>query len=141
MPSDPALVAETKSWLAKAASDLAAGAHDLRAEPPFLAEVVFHAQQAVEKTLKGFLTFHGRIFRKTHNLVELGGASSAIAPALDALLAKAAPLTEFAWKFRYPGETEQPSLNEARDALAVAEKVFGEVTALLPDEARPAKDR
>jgi HEPN domain len=51
MPHDPALVAETESWLAKAASDLAAGAHDLRAEPPFVAEVVFHAQQAVEKTL------------------------------------------------------------------------------------------
>jgi HEPN domain-containing protein len=93
MAFDPALVAETKSWLHKTAGDLAAARHDMLAEPPLLEDVVFHAQQAVEKTLKGFLTWHGRTFRKTHNLVELGGACSAIAPELENLLRKAAPLT------------------------------------------------
>lgn len=141
MPHDPALAAETKSWLAKAVGDLAAAAHDLRAEPPLLEDVVFHARQAVEKTLKGFLTWHGSIFRKTHNLVELGGACSAIEPALEATFREAAPLTEYAWKFRYPGEADQPNLDEARHALVVAEKVFQGVTAGLPAEARPARKK
>jgi HEPN domain-containing protein len=137
MPLDPAVVAEAKSWLAKAAGDLAAGAHDLRAEPPLVEDVVFHAQQAVEKALKGFLTWHGRVFRKTYNLVELGGAVSVIAPPLEGLLRQAAPLTEYAWKFRYPGHAESPSPDEARQALAVAEKVFQRVRAEIPTEVWP----
>ena len=72
MGHDPALVAETQAWLAKAAKDLAAAAHDLRASPPFVEDIVFHAQQAAEKALKAFLTWHDRPFRKTHNLTEIG---------------------------------------------------------------------
>ena len=34
MPHDPARVAETRSWPAKAANDLRAAAHDLIAVPP-----------------------------------------------------------------------------------------------------------
>jgi HEPN domain-containing protein len=124
MPLDSALVSETKSWLVKAGGDLAAAALDFRAEPPLLEDVVFHAQQAVEKTLKAWLTWHGRVFRKTHNLVELGGAASAIAPELEGLFRRAGPLTEYAWKFRYPGDPGAPSLDEAKDALAIAEEVF-----------------
>jgi HEPN domain-containing protein len=72
MPHDPELVAETREWIVRAERDLAAAAHDLKAEPPFLHEVAFHAQQAAEKTFKAFLTWHGKPFRKTHNLEELG---------------------------------------------------------------------
>ncbi len=73
MPRDDALQAETRGWIMKAARDLATADYELKANPPFAEDIVFHAQQAVEKTLKAFLTWHGRIFRKTHNLVELGG--------------------------------------------------------------------
>jgi HEPN domain-containing protein len=53
----------TREWLRKAAGDLkAADLHDLAA---------FHCQQAFEKALKGYLTWHDRPFRKTHDLVEL----------------------------------------------------------------------
>jgi HEPN domain-containing protein len=38
-----------------------------------LGDATFHCQQAVEKAMKAFLTWHDRIFRKTHDLVELGG--------------------------------------------------------------------
>lgn len=54
MPHDPELVAETRAWLSKAKSDLDAAAFELTAEPPFTADMVFHAQQAVEKAFKGF---------------------------------------------------------------------------------------
>jgi len=48
MPHDPELVAEARAWLLKASRDLAAAAHEFKAEPPFLEDIVFHAQQAAE---------------------------------------------------------------------------------------------
>jgi HEPN domain-containing protein len=41
-----------------------------------LGDATFHCQQAVEKTIKAFLTWHDRAFRKTHDLVELGAECS-----------------------------------------------------------------
>ena len=72
MPHDPARVAETRGWLARASSDVRAAEHELRATPPLLDDIVFHCQQAAEKSLKGFLTWHDRPFRKTHSIEELG---------------------------------------------------------------------
>ena len=71
MPHDPVLLAETRAWLAKAQSDLRAAEHGFQATPPLLDDVVFHCQQAAEKTMEGFLTWHGCPFRKTHSLEEI----------------------------------------------------------------------
>lgn len=124
MPPDPALVLETKAWLGKAKQDLVAAQHDTTAVPPLLEDISFHSQQAVEKTLKAFLTYHGQTFRKTHNLVELGEACVAIDSQLDHVLRMAAPLTEFAWRFRYPGDPESPPREEALAGLELARQIF-----------------
>jgi len=136
MPHDPALVEETRAWILKAAQDLRAAAHEFSAEPPLTADIVFHAQQAVEKTIKGFLTWHGRPFRKTHNLVELGESCVAIDAELEPLLRKAAPLTEYAWRFRYPGDPAEPDTEEAEAAHNSARKVHEALLARLPKEVR-----
>jgi HEPN domain-containing protein len=136
MPHDPSLVAETKAWLSKAARDLGAATYELQAEPPFVEDIVFHAQQAVEKALKAFLTWHGQAFRKTHNLVELGEACSELDPTLEALLRRAAPLTEYAWKFRYPGRPEEPTPEEVQEALSTGSQVYEAVLERLPEEVR-----
>ena len=99
-------------------------------------DIAFHAQQAVEKALKTFLTWHGPAFRKTHNLVELGEASSELDPSLEALLRCSAPLTEYAWKFRYPGLPEEPTAEEAEGALGTASQVYEAVLERLPEEVR-----
>jgi hypothetical protein len=49
-----------------------AAARELTADPPLLEDIVFHAQQAVEKCFKAFLAWNGVAFRKTHSLEELG---------------------------------------------------------------------
>lgn len=90
MPPDPR-VAETRSWLVKAASDLRAAAHEFGADPPLLDDIVFHAQQAAEKSLKGFLAWHDRPFRKTHDLVELGQACTELDGTLEDLLRRPRP--------------------------------------------------
>lgn len=54
MPYDPARVAETKSWFEKVANDLRAAYHEITAAPPLTDDIVFHAQQAAEKAMKGY---------------------------------------------------------------------------------------
>jgi len=137
MPHDPERIAETRPWLSKATEDLRAADFELTAKPPLVADIVFHAQQAAEKAMKGFLAWHDRPFRKTHNLIEVGEACVAIDPTLDELLRRAAPLTEYAWKFRYPGEPEAPPREEAEQALAIARAVYDAILARLPEEVRP----
>ena len=47
------------------------------------------------------------------------------------------PLTEYAWKYRYPGEPAEPDEAEARQALALAREVYDAILARLPAEVRP----
>jgi HEPN domain-containing protein len=137
MPHDPERIAETRSWLVKASEDLRAAEFELTAQPPLTADIVFHAQQAVEKAIKGFLSWHDRTFRKTHNLVEIGEAAASVDPALEPVLRRSAPLTEYAWRFRYPGDLAEPPVEEAREALAVARQVVESLLARLPAEVKP----
>ncbi len=87
--------------------------------------------------MKAFLAWHDHPFRKTHNLIELGEACAAIDSGLESVLRRAAGLTEYAWKFRYPGEPEQPSPEEVEEALALAREVFGVILDRLPANLRP----
>ncbi len=137
MPHDPALVAETRAWFSKAGNDLRAGTFELGAVPALTSDIVFHTQQAAEKAMKGFLTWHGRVYRKTHNLVEIGEACAAIDPTLEPLLRRAAELTEYAWRFRYPGNPEEPTEEEARGALGLAREVFDSFLHRLPPDVSP----
>ncbi len=83
------------------------------------------------------LTWHDRPFRKTHSIEELGEQCLQVDPTLKGLIDRAVPLTEYAWKFRYPGEPEEPSQQEAEEALATARQVYAAIVARLPVEARP----
>jgi HEPN domain-containing protein len=137
MPYDQELVAETRAWLAKAKMDLDAAAFELTAQPPFVADIVFHAQQAAEKALKGFLVWHSSPFRKTHNLEELGEQSLRFDPTLRSVVEKATPITRYAWKYRYPGDPDEPTRDEAETALGTAREVYSAILARLPADVRP----
>jgi HEPN domain-containing protein len=137
MSDDPTRVADTVAWLSKAKQDLRAAEFELTAKPPLTADIVFHSQQVAEKAMKGFLTWHDRPFRKTHNLVEIGQQVADLDPELEPLLRRASALTEYAWKFRYPGELEEPTQEETEAALGIAREVFDAILARLPNEIRP----
>jgi HEPN domain-containing protein len=141
MPDDSELVAEVRAWLAKAELDLRAGRHEFTAVPPLLHDIVFHAQQAAEKALKAFLAWHQTPFRKTHSLEELGEQCLALDSSLNDIVDRAAPLTEYAWKFRYPGEVETPTDAEATQALSDAQVVYDAIVSRLPAAAHPAAQR
>ena len=137
MPPDSELVAETREWLVKARTDLEVGAFLMTPARPYSADATFHAQPAAEKSLKAFLTWHGSPFRKTHNLEELGQQCVAVDTALGPVADQAAPLTEYAWKFRYPGEIDEPDRARAEEALTTARNTFEGVLARMPASVRP----
>jgi HEPN domain-containing protein len=137
MLHDPVRIEEARGWLTKAEVDLRAAEYERTADPPITPDIVFHAQQLVEKSLKGFLSWNDTPFRKTHNLIELGEQCSKLDNTLEALLRRAAVLTEYAWKFRYPGETEEPTSLEADEALALAKQVYEAIPERLPEILNP----
>ena len=98
---------------------------------------VFHCQQAAEKALKAFLVWHDVPFRKTHDLKEIGEACVELDTNLMGFVGRAVPLTEYAWKFRYPGEPEAPSLEEVEAAFALATEVYEAILKRLPKEVEP----
>lgn len=129
--------ADTRAWLARARDDLRGAEIDLAASPPLLGDAAFHCQQAVEKALKAFLTWHDQPFRKTHDLVELGAECVTLDATLELHLRVTAPLTEYAWRYRYPGEPSEPEELEVRQALDRARAVVALVLGRVPAEAHP----
>lgn len=138
MAPNEARAEDVRAWLRKASLDLRAADHEMSAaEASLWADVVFHAQQAAEKSLKAFLAWHDVPFRKTHNIEELGRECVNLDSALQEIIARAAPLTEYAWKFRYPGE---PSREEAVQALRIARELVATVANRLPENVRPSTE-
>jgi len=134
MAVDPELAAETRGWMVKAGHDLRAAETLAATLPPLNDEAVFHCQQAAEKSIKGFLAWHGQTFRKTHNLEETGEQCLAIDPSLRVTIDRAVPLSEYAWKFRYPGVPSDPDSAETAEALAAAREVVAAIASRLPAE-------
>lgn len=87
--------------------------------------------------MKGFLTWHNVVFRKTHSLEEIGEQRLQIDPTLKSLVDRAVPLTDYAWRFRYPGEPDEPPVPEAKEALALVREVYEAILNRLPDEVKP----
>lgn len=137
MPHDPARIADTRAWLQKANEDLQAAKRLLEPPKALLSAAVFNCQQAAEKALKALLVWHDVPFRKTHYLKEIGEACIELDETLTGLIGRAVPLTEYAWKFRYPGEPEGPSREEVEIALALATEVYQAIAARLPKEVEP----
>jgi HEPN domain-containing protein len=114
---------EAEEWLRYATEDL--GAAEVLAAPdaPRPKQALFHAQQAVEKALKALLVLQDRPYPLTHNLALLVDACSGTDQQLRSELAHAVWLTQYAVRFRYPGEPEEPDIPEATAGLADARRV------------------
>jgi HEPN domain-containing protein len=103
----------------------------LAASPPLSGEALYHAQQGAEKALKGFLVFSGAAYPVTHDLRKLLRQCEEIDAEFTATLRPAMRLTQFAVRFRYPGE-DQPTREEALPWLELARLVPDQVTMRLP---------
>jgi len=101
---------------------------------PLVGEALYHAQQAVEKALKGFLVWNGMEYPLTHDVRKLLDLCGPFDPTLDAEMRAVAGLTQFAVRFRYPGEEEQPTPEEAQRWLDLAHRTCEVVRLRLRSE-------
>lgn len=114
-----------KEWLDKSAEDIKA-AEILLSEDGPTTSVCFHAQQAAEKSLKGYLTFIRKNVAKIHDLVRLVNEISEIDKNFQALLDSAAKLNPYYIESRYPtGIPFAPSKKVAKEAVSDAEYIVG----------------
>lgn len=137
MSLDPVKLADTREWFSKARDDIRSAEALLGATPPLYDEVSFHCQQAIEKTLKGFLFWHNEPFQKTHDLNVIGGRCCAIDPSLQSHLRRAAPLTQYAVEYRYPGPLVHPSRADVEQMIGLAKEVLEEILSRMPEAVAP----
>ncbi len=112
MTPDQLRLDETYAWLDRTRRDLQAARLLIAGEA--YAEALFHCQQAVEKALKAFLTFHQKPFRKTHVLGELGTACLAIDGSLQPTLDRTDVLTQVRMAISLPGDTVRTGCGGSR---------------------------
>jgi len=111
-------------WVEKAEKDIESARHLLGLGSHLADVACFHAQQAVEKLLKAFLVSRGAEITKTHNIARLIERCREIDPEFERLYdMEADRLTEYAVEARYPEFEEEPSAEEAEEAVKIAEKV------------------
>ena len=115
---------EAAKWIQQSDKDLNAAKLLIEGEP---SRSVFHSQQAAEKAIKAFLTFHQIAFRKTHNLTDLGSQCVTADRGLETILREVEELTDYATAFRYPDAPYEPDAAEAAEALAIATKICSEI--------------
>jgi len=119
-----------KEWIAKAEADFATASRELRAEGKLNYDAVcFHAQQCIEKLMKGFLIHFGAVPPKSHDLVQLSQLVSQASPKWSWPLNELRFLTRAAVDFRYPGESADRE--EAQGALDIASRMREKLLALF----------
>jgi HEPN domain-containing protein len=117
---------EVSKWIAFANEDLTMAKFALEAK--IYNQVCFHCQQCIEKTIKGFITYQGKVHPQTHRLVDL---LSFISPSpFDDLRSEIIIIGRFYTPVRYPdvlpGALPEglPGEKDAKEAIEVAKLVL-----------------
>lgn len=73
---------------------------------------------------------------KVHDLTALVKQCMDVDASFEALMEIAEILTPYATAFRYPGDVLEPDSPDAREALTLAEEMFGFILERFPDAIR-----
>lgn len=105
------------------------GACDVPLAAGLAAEALFHAQQCAEKAMEALLTWRQVSFPKTHDLAELKQACLPLAGDAAMRLTGIESLSQYAWRFRYPGSPYSPARKEAEEARQSAAQLLDALAA------------
>ena len=114
-PTDPL------AWVHRAEEDWLLARSALRRKSPLIYGTTFHAQQCAEKYLKAILVSRRHGFPRTHDLIALHDLCVGQSIRVPVDPDKLERLAAYAVQVRYPGE--EPTLDEAREALQIAQAV------------------
>lgn len=112
-----------KNWFKRADEDLALINVMSREGSVFPNSVCFHAQQAAEKYLKGFLAHHALHVRKVHDLEVLVEDCKKIDLSFKTMQDNARFLNQFYIESRYPDDYTEFSEKDAEDAYSAAKNI------------------
>jgi HEPN domain-containing protein len=134
MTERPDIIEETWRWVEKAENDFISAEYILSLADDRLTDTVcFHTQQCAEKYLKSLLIYRKIPFPKTHDLVVLfnmlGGESG-----LGLCVENFQPLNRYSIEARYPGDWNPIGMDEAIEAVKMAQGVRDAVKNLLPQK-------
>lgn len=108
-------------WYEKADHDLENAKLVILHNSKILDTACFHCQQSIEKYLKAYLVYQGRVIKKTHNLRFLQNSCAEYDDDFKSLNFK--DLNTYASEARYPDDFLEPSLAETTEYLQIAEDV------------------
>ena len=126
-----ALPGSAQEWLKHAVSDVAMARLGFASNAVLREQVCFHAQQAVEKALKGVLLHRQIRFPLTHDIQELIEIGEHENVAFPAWAEELPALTPFAVETRYPGNWEAVSHTEVTRALDSAQLTVDWAAAII----------
>ncbi len=111
---------KVQQWFKRADNDLKSITNNLKDSEPPTDIICFHAQQAIEKYIKGALIHFGQHITKTHDLIFLLNSISGYIPELVKLKNELKEISRCAVEVRYPDIMYEPTIEEAKKAYEVA---------------------
>lgn len=118
-------------WLRRAEHDLRVAQY-LQTMPDVpLESLGFHAQQCVEKALKGYLTLHQVSFQRRHDLSYLLDLCLPVDEDFSQFYADVDELTPYAVEFRYPDALIAISPGHIWTIIEIAERIYAFILARL----------
>jgi len=124
----------SQEWLRHAESDLLLAKLGADNEAVLTAQVCFHAQQAIEKALKGLLVRRNLRFPPGHDLEQLLNIARQAQIDLPEWSEELLSVTPYAVETRYPGYWDEISLAERDRALELAAMTLAWVRQQLEGE-------
>jgi HEPN domain-containing protein len=123
-----------RNWLKKARRDLLSAKRLTRGNDPYLDTAIYHCQQCIEKSVKGWLVYHDQSFEKTHDIRLLVTLASEVEPKFTEWFDAAEQVSPYATAYRYPGELLEPTEEEFQQAFKSAGQFYNFICSLLPIE-------
>ncbi|MBI4690230.1 MAG: HEPN domain-containing protein [Nitrospirae bacterium] len=107
---------KVQQWFKRANNDLKDIENNLKDTDPPTDVICFHAQQAIEKYIKGVLIHFEQHITKTHDLIFLLNSISNYVPELLKFKSELKEISRCAVEVRYPDIMFEPTLEEAKKA-------------------------
>jgi HEPN domain-containing protein len=120
---DPGSAHSAHDWLTHATSDLKLAQIAKESSDVLAEQICFHAQQAVEKSLKAVLLHKQIDFPLIHDLEELLELATGGGITIPPEMSEVGTLTPYAVEIRYPGHAEDITPLDVDEALRLAATV------------------
>lgn len=130
MPPEREEMGSAADWLRHAYSDLVLANQPL-VEGVLVQTLCFHAQQAVEKSLKAVMVAKGVRFPYTHSISRLITVLREAGVAWPERFDEAASFTDYAVQQRYPGSGIIPMEEDRQEAIRIANEIYDWAQSLI----------